>query len=176
MTQKSIRGLMMALGLAAAAACASSPAAAPAAPGAFAAEQPGLQWRRIIQTEQRFSVYISEPAVREGDIVRFRMVYVYQPGAVSLYGREVAWQEYDDVRLDCAAERVVMGNRTRYAVNGEAFGQDADNTSAQIIGHAVFRSQDVHCKAKPWTGMNLVSGGPGWIARARAAILEDSPL
>lgn len=157
------------------AACASAPA--PEAVVTLAGpELPAPNWRRIVQQEQRFSVYVSEPAVREGDTAKFRMVYVYQPEQVYLAGREVAWQEYSTVTLDCAAERVILGRRTRYDPSGAAFGQDEDNTSAQIMGAAVFRAQEVYCRNKPWEGMNVVPGGAGWMERARAAILTDKPF
>ncbi len=165
-------GALMAL----AGACASSPEAPPPAVVAAASDLPATEWRRIIQQEKRFSVYVSDTAVREGDLAHFRLVYVYMPGEIIYEGREVASQEYSHVTLDCAAERVRLGTRTRYAPDGEAFGQDGDQNFAPIMGMAVFRAQEVHCKNTPWAGMNVVPGGADWIARARAAIATSAAL
>ncbi|MFN3313055.1 MAG: hypothetical protein ACK46Q_06285 [Hyphomonas sp.] len=156
--------------------CVSAPEAPPPVVVAATSDLPATEWRRIIQTEKRFSVYISAPAVREGDLAHFRLVYVYMPGEIIHEGREVASQEYAHVTLDCTAERVRLGTRTRYAPDGTAFGQDGDQNYAPIMGMAVFRAQEVHCKDKPWAGMNVIPGGADWIARARAAIATSAAL
>lgn len=163
--------------LAIAAACASAPEAPPPAQlAAPAVELPAPNWRKIIQQEKRFAVYISEPAVREGELAHFRMAYVYMPQEVFLNGREVARQEYSHVTINCAEDKVKMGQRTRYAPDGTAFGQDEDQTFAWIIGGAVVRAKDVYCNNKPWEGMEVVPGGAGWIERERAKIPASEPL
>lgn len=174
------RSMHLLAGLAAAsliAACASAPPPAPAAPAAMAvAELPAPNWRKIIQQDKRFAVYISEPAVREGDLAHFRMAYVYMPGEVFHEGREVAWQEYSYATIDCPGDKVKMGPRTRYAPDGAAFGQDDNQEFAWILGGAVVRSKDVYCNNKPWAGMSVVPGGEGWIERERAKIPASDPF
>ncbi|MFN4024148.1 MAG: hypothetical protein ACK4MQ_04900 [Hyphomonas sp.] len=169
-----LAGLAVAAGLAGCASAPEAPAAAPSA--APAAELPAPEWRKILQQEERFAVYVSQPAVREGDLAHFRMVYVYMPEEVFLEGREVAWQEYSHVTIDCPGDKVRMGPRTRYAPGGAAFGADNNQEFAWIIGGAVVRSKDVYCNNKPWEGMVVVPGGDGWIERERAKIPGSKPL
>lgn len=158
------------------AACASAPEAPVSAPAAAAAELPAPEWRKIIQQDERFAVFISQPAVRDGDLAHFRMVYVYMPGEVFHESREVAWQEYSHATIDCAGDKVKMGPRTRYAPDGAVFGQDDNQEFAWIIGGGVVRSKDVYCNNKPWEGMVVVPGGEGWIERERAKIPGSRPL
>lgn len=174
------RPLKMLAGLALAgfiAACASAPEA-PEAPAAVTAvpDLPAPEWRKIIQQDERFTVFISQPAVREGDLAFFRMVYVYMPDEVSFENRYVAWQEYPYTTLNCARDSVMMGQRTRYDFDGNAFGRDEDKAFYPIIGHAVARSRDVICKNEPWEGMDVVAGGKGWVERERAKIPGSKPL
>lgn len=174
------RPLKMLAGLAVAglvAACASAPEA-PETPVAFSAvpDLPAPEWRKIIQQDERFAVFISQPAVREGDLAYFRMVYVYMPDEVDLDGRYIAWQEYPYATLNCAQDTVKMGQRTRYDFEGNAFGQDEDTAFYPIIGHAVARSRDVICKNEPWEGMDVVAGGKGWVERERAKIPGSKAL
>lgn len=159
------------------AACASAPAP-PEAPAAVSAvpDLPAPEWRKIIQQDERFAVFISQPAVREGDLAFFRMVYVYMPDEVSFENRFVAWQEYPYATLDCARDSVRMGQRTRYDFEGSAFGQDEDTAFYPIIGHAVARSRDVICRNEPWDGMDVVAGGAGWVERERAKIPGSKAL
>lgn len=173
------RPMKMLAGLAAAglmAACASAPPPTAPAPVAAVPDLPAPEWRKIIQQEKRFAVFISEPAVRESGLAHFRMAYVYMPGEVFHEGREVAWQEYSYATINCTEDKVKMGPRTRYAPDGGAFGQDEDQTFAWIIGGAVVRAKDVYCNNKPWEGMEIVPGGDGWIERERAKIPASEPL
>lgn len=178
MTNHQIIGLFA--GLAATcliAACASAPEAPPAVVAAKAVpDLPAPEWRKIIQQDERFAVFISQPALREGDLAFFRMVYVYMPDEVSIENRYVAWQEYPYTTLNCAQDTVMMGQRTRYDFEGNAFGQDEDTAFYPIIGHAVARSRDVICKNEPWEGMDVVAGGEGWVERERANIPGSKAL
>lgn len=173
------RPLKMLAGLAVAglaAACASAPPPPAPAPLAAVPDLPAPEWRKIIQQDERFAVFISQPAVREGDLAFFRMVYVYRPDEVSFEGRYVARQEYPYATLNCARDTVKMGQRSRFDFEGNAFGQDEDTAFYPIIGHAVARSRDVICKNEPWQGMEVVSGGKGWVERERARIPGSKAL
>lgn len=158
------------------AACASAPPPPAPAPLASVPDLPAPEWRKIIQQDERFAVFIAQPAVREGDLAYFRMAYVYRPDEVSFDGRYVAWQEYPYATLNCARDSVKMGQRTRYDFEGNAFGQDEDTGFYPIIGHAVARARDVICKNEPWQGMEVVPGGKGWIERERGRIPGSKAL
>lgn len=152
------------------AACASAPEPPPPATFSAVPDLPAPEWRKLIQQDERFAVYISEPAVRDGNLGYFRMVYVYMPEEVFFQGRNVASQEYPYATINCANSSVMMGQRTRYDFDGNAFGQDEDTVFYPIFGHAVSRAEDVICENAPWERMEVVAGGEGWIERERARI------
>ncbi len=138
---------------------------------------PALQaWRKVNQVDKRFAVFVSEPGVREDTLATFRMRFVYMPGEVKHEGREMAWQEYSAMTVDCAKNTVRVGPRTRYAVDGEAFASDDDQTFGEVLwGTAADDAAKSKCKGVLWVGNVTFPEGPGWMDEARKHIASTTP-
>lgn len=134
-------------------------------------------WRKVTQTDKRFAVFISEPgAPREGDQVTFRMVYVYMPGEVKFEEREVRWQEYHAMTVDCARNEVRTGPRTRYAPDGSVIMSDDDQKFSEILwGLAADDAARAKCRQDYWIGDIVIPNGADWMEAARKHIAETTP-
>lgn len=132
----------------------------------------GLTWREVTQVPGRFAVFVSQPAERgEGGRVTFRMVFVYRPGEVMFDGRDVAWQEYSAMTIDCAARQVRPGPRTRYGADGTGLGADEDMRFADVLaGSSVSLAADRLCGTGQEAAGRILPDGPGWMAEARRGI------
>lgn len=162
-----------ALGLAMAIAC----LAASCATTGPAGDPEARSWRKVTQTAKRFAIFISEPGpARAGDLVTFRMVYVYMPGEVKFEEKEVGWQEYHAMTVNCADNTVRVGPRTRYAPDGAAIASDDDQTFAEIPwGVATDDAARAKCKQDYWIGDITIPNSPGWMDAARKHIAETTP-
>ena len=138
---------------------------------------PSLQaWRKVGQADKRFAVFVSEPGVREDTLATFRMRFVYMPGEVKHEGKEVAWQEYHAMTVDCAKNTVRVGPRTRYAPGGEAIVADDDQTFGEIVwGTSADDAARARCKGDFWVGDVTFPEGPGWMDEARKHIAATTP-
>ena len=138
---------------------------------------PTLQaWRKVNQADKRFAVFISEPGLREGALATFRMRFVYMPGEVKHEGKDVAWQEYHAMTVDCAKNMVRVGQRTRFAPDGATIVSDDDQTFGEIIwGTAADDAARAKCKGDVWVGNVTFPEGPGWMDEARRHIAATTP-
>jgi hypothetical protein len=131
---------------------------------------PTLQaWRKVNQADKRFAVFISEPGVREGALATFRMRFIYMPGEVKHEGKDVAWQEYHAMTVDCAKNTVRVGPRTRYAPDGVTIVSDDDQTFGEIIWGA--REVQGRCLGR----QRHISGRSGLDGRGASAHRRDDP-
>ena len=81
-------------------------------------DRPTKSWRKISQVEQRFAIFLNEPgSPKTGDLVTFRLAYVYIPGEVTYQNKPVAWQEYAAMTVNCASQQLRAGPRTRYSLS-----------------------------------------------------------
>ncbi|MFZ4685903.1 MAG: hypothetical protein ACOYMK_09825 [Hyphomonadaceae bacterium] len=133
-------------------------------------------WRKVGQVEQRFAVFVSEPGVREDTLATFRMRFVYMPGEVKHEGKEVAWQEYHAMTIDCAKNTVRLGSRTRYAPGGAEITTDDDQTFDEILfGTSADDAARAKCKGDFRVGDITFPEGPGWMDEARKHIAATPP-
>lgn len=131
-------------------------------------------WRKVGQVENRFGIFVNEPGpARAGDSVTFRMVFVYAPGAVKFEDKEVGWQEYSAVTVDCTPNRIRLGPRTRHAPDGTVLASDNDQGLAPInYGTAADDAARAKCKGDHWIGDVTFKDGPNWMDYARKHIAE----
>lgn len=149
------------------AACATKPAATPADVGATQA------WRKVSQSEKVYAVYINEPgAKRSGDLVTLRLVYVFMPGEVlNDDQKEVAFQDYHAVTVNCTAGEVRLGRRTGHLKDGGVF-LDETKTEFTAIGPTspIEDAANARCRGVYWVDADRVADGPGWMEEARRHI------
>ncbi len=162
-----------ALGLAMAGACLAAACATTGASG----DPEAKSWRKVTQTANRFAVFINEPGpARDGDLVTFRMVYVYMPGEVKFEEKEVGWQEYHAMTVNCADNTIHTGPRTRYAPDGSVLVSDDNQAFSEILwGVASDDAARAKCKQDYWIGDITIPNGPDWMAAARKHISETTP-
>lgn len=134
-------------------------------------------WRKVTQTAKRFAVFVSEPgsAAEGGNLQTFRMAYVYMPGEVKHEGKDVAWQEYHAMTVNCATNKVRVGPRTRYAPDGTVIAQDDDQKFGDILwGTASDDAARAKCKQDYWIGDITIPNGGDWMDAARKHITETT--
>jgi hypothetical protein len=133
-------------------------------------------WRKVGQVEQRFAVFVSEPGVREDTLATFRMRFLYMPGEVKHEGKEVGWQEYHAMTIDCAKNTVRLGPRTRYAPGGAEITTDDDQTFDEILfGTSADDAARAKCKGDFRAGDITFPEGAGWMDEARRHIAATPP-
>lgn len=154
-------GLLLAAGLALTSACAT-----------FGGGGENQSWRKVNQTANRFAVFVNEPGPpREGDLVTFKLRYVYMPGEVKHEDKEVGWQEYHAMTVDCAKNTVRVGPRTRYASDGSVIVEDDDQTFSEILwGTAADDAAKAKCKNDVWVGDHTFRNDGDWMDAARKHI------
>lgn len=161
------RGAVPALGAALAGLCLSGCATQGAAEGPAG---PTKAWRKIVQVENRFAVFINEPgAARQGDLATFRLAYVYAPGAVRFDDQAVGWQEYAAMTVNCVTREVRPGPRVRYAPDGKVLLSDDDQAFGAInpatVAEAAARAR---CDApSPSPPATRIPDGRKWMDAAR---------
>ena len=170
--------LALAAGVLALGACATS-GGGPGKGGATAS------WRKVTQVEHRFAVFIDEPgAPRQGDLVTFRLAYIYAPGEVFWKanpdeegrGKEVEWQEYTAMTVNCATHEMKPGPRVRYAPGGAVLLSDDSQDFGEIV--AATAAEDaarVWCAAAPAPAADPIRNGPKWLDAARRHLAETPP-
>jgi hypothetical protein len=153
-----------ALGAALLAGCASVPAGSKA------------QWLKLEQVEKRFAIFTNAPVVpAEGGIATFRLVYVYMPETVKFEDKYVGWQEYPAVTVNCEADTVRVGPRTRYAPDGSVMMSDDNQTFVPIMGPSIRKVKALACDGAPLSDAVLIKDGADWIGAAREHIAETDP-
>jgi hypothetical protein len=148
-----------------AAGCASSPSGDPET----------QSWRMVLQQAKRFAVFVNDPgAPKAGDLVTFKLAYVYMPGEVKHEEKEVGWQEYHAVTVNCADNTVKLGPRSRYAPDGSVIVSD-DNQKFEPInwGTALDDAARGKCKNDYWAGNVTFKANGGWMGAARKHIAAN---
>lgn len=141
---------------------------APSAP----ADPQTLSWRKVTQGNDYSAVFVNEPGTpREGRFVTFRLRFVYLPGRMKHDGKDVAWQEYHAMTVDCADNKVRVGPRSRHAPDGAVIAEDDDQTFNDILwGMPADDAARAKCREKFWVGDVSFANTPGWMDEARAHI------
>lgn len=153
------------LGAALLAGCATSPGAAASA-----------QWLKLEQVEKRFAIFTNAPvAPAEGGIATFRLVYVYMPETVKFEEKYVGWQEYPAMTVNCEADTVRVGPRTRYAPDGTAMMSDENYEYQPIMGPSIQKVKAIACDGAPLTDPDLIKDGADWIDAVRKHIAAADP-
>lgn len=126
-------------------------------------------WRKILQVENRFAVFINEPgAPRQGDLVTFRLAYVYAPGEVRYNDQVVDWQEYSAMTLNCATHETKAGPRVRYAPDGKVMLSDDDQEFGPINADtAADAAARVRCTPASEPDAVRIPNGGKWMDAAR---------
>lgn len=134
-------------------------------------------WRKVTQTAKRFAVFVNEPGpARDGDLATFRLAYVYMPGEVKHEDKEVGWQEYHAMTVDCAKNTVRVGPRTRYAPDGSVITSDDSQEFGEILwGTAADDAARAKCKNDVWIGDVTFPNRPNWMDEARKHIAATEP-
>jgi hypothetical protein len=136
-------------------------------------------WRKITQVENRFAVFINEPgAARGGDLVTFRLVYIYAPGEVRFNDQIVGWQEYSAMTINCVTQEVKAGPRVRYAPDGKVMLSDDSQDFGPINADtAAADAARTRCSPDPAPGALRIPDGGKWMdaARKRLAAAPASP-
>lgn len=126
-------------------------------------------WRKITQVENRFAVFINEPgAARQGDLVTFRLTYVYAPGEVRYNDEVVGWQEYTAMQINCSANEMKPGPRIRYAPDGKIMLSD-DNQDFGPINDETAAADAARVRCTPDAAPDAVRipDGLKWMDQAR---------
>jgi hypothetical protein len=145
--------------------CASTPGA-----GASA------QWLKLEQVEKRFAIFTNAPvAPAEGGIATFRLLYVYMPETVKFEEKYVGWQEYPAMTVNCEADTVRVGPRTRYAPDGTAMMSDDNQAFVPIMGPSIQKVKAIACDGAPLAVPVLIKDGASWIDAARKHIAATDP-
>jgi hypothetical protein len=131
-------------------------------------------WRKITQVEQRFAVFINEPgAARQGDLVTFRLVYIYAPGEVRFNNQVVGWQEYSTMTVNCATQEMKAGPRVRYAPDGKVMLSDDDQEFGPINADtAAADAARVRCMPDDAPDAGRISNSGRWMDVARKHLAE----
>lgn len=139
-----------------------------------ASDRTAVAWRKITQVDNRFAVFINEPGTpREGDLVTFRLAYIYAPGEVRFNDKVVGWQEYSAMTVNCATHELRPGPRVRYASDGsvmlsddnQEFGEINPSTSADAAAR-------VRCASETTADAVRIPDSPKWMDAARKHLAE----
>ncbi len=134
------------------------------------------QWLKLEQVERRFAIFTNAPvAAAEGGTATFRLVYVYMPDTVKFEDRPVGWQEYPAMTVNCEADTVRVGPRTRYAPDGTVMMSDDNQEFVPIMGPSIRKVKALACDGAPLTDVVLIRDGAGWIDAARQHIASTDP-
>lgn len=157
-------------------ACGTTGGATGGAAGGSGGEASNPTWRKVTQVEQRTAAYVSQPAMRQGDQVTFKLAFVYAPGQIMWENKPVAWQVYEAVTIDCAKNEVRLGKRTRYDEAGAAMMSDEDPNFASVTYGTIAADASVAvCKNKVWVDDFRAPDRSGWLAQARANLASTTP-
>lgn len=156
----------LSLGALALGACATSPPAAD--PGETQA------WRKVSQSEATYAVYINEPGgAKQGDLVSLRLVYVFMPGEVfNDDEKEVAYQDYHAITINCATNEVRLGKRTGHQKDGKVFLSEDHNDFTEIGETSPIEdAANARCRGVYRVDADRVADGPNWMDEARRHVL-----
>ena len=126
-------------------------------------------WRKITQVENRFAVFINEPGEgRLGDLVTFRLVYIYAPGEVRFNDQVVAWQEYAAMTINCVTQEVRAGPRVRFAPDGKVmFSDDSQDFGPINADTAAADAARARCLPDPAPDAVRIPNSGKWMDAAR---------
>jgi hypothetical protein len=146
-------------------------ARAPAAdPGATQA------WRKVSQSDKVYAVYINEPGgEKSGDLVSLRMVYVFMPGEVfNDNDKEVAFQDYHAITINCATNQVKLGKRTGHQKDGKVFLDEVHADFDDISETSPIEdAANARCRNTYWVENDRVPEGPNWMDEARRHVMAS---
>lgn len=141
-----------------------------------ASNAPAQSWLKLEQVEKRFAIFTNAPVrPAEGGIASFRLVYVYMPETVQHEGKYVGWQEYSAMTVNCEADTVRVGPRTRYAPDGSVMASDDNQEFQPIVGRSIQRVAAIACSGTPLADPVLIRDSRNWIEEARKNIAADDP-
>lgn len=142
--------------------------------GADAVPEQG--WLKLEQVDKRFAIFTNSPAApAEGGMASFRLVYVYMPETVKHEDKYVGWQEYSAMTVNCEADEVRVGPRTRYAPDNTVMMSDDDQKFSPIYGPSIRKAADISCKGAVMPDAVLIKDGADWIEAARNHIAATDP-
>jgi hypothetical protein len=131
-------------------------------------------WRKVSQSEKVYAVYINEPGgAKAGDVVSLRMVYVFMPGEVfNEDEKEVAFQDYHAVSINCATSQVRLGRRTGHQKDGKVF-LDEERKAFEDISETspIEDAANARCRNAYWVDNDRVPDGPNWMDEARRHVM-----
>lgn len=134
------------------------------------------QWKEVTHVEDRFAVYVDHAKPRNGDTVTFRLMYVYSIGQVKWENKDVGWQEYSALTVNCTTRQVKLGPRARYAPDGSVLFSDNEQAWVDINpSTAVDSAANARCDGTYPEEAHTVKDRAGWLDEARKHILEAAP-
>lgn len=136
-----------------------------------------VSWREVTRVENRFAVFINEPGEpKEGDLVTFRLAYVYAPGEVRYEDKVVGWQEYASMTINCMTGQMRPGPRVRYAPDGKVmFSDDVEEFTDIVSATAAEDAALVRCGGSLSAAVFRLPDGPKWMDGARKHLAEPPP-
>jgi len=134
------------------------------------------QWKEVTHVEDRFAVYVDQAQPRNGDTVTFRLMYIYADGKVKWEDKDVGWQEYSAMTVNCTNSQVKLGPRTRHAPDGSLLFSDDEQAWVDINpGTAVDSAASARCEGTYPEEAHTVKDRKGWMEEARKHIVERAP-
>jgi hypothetical protein len=133
-------------------------------------------WKEVTHVEDRFAVYVDQALPRDGDTVTFRLMYIYGDGKVQWEGKDVGWQEYSAMTVNCTNNQVKLGPRARHAPNGDLLFEDNEQSWVDINpGTAVDNAAKARCEGVWPEEANILKDRDGWMTEAREHIAQGPP-
>lgn len=137
---------------------------------------PAAEWKEVTHVEDRFAVYVDQAKPRSGDTVTFRLMYIYGDGKVQWEGKNVGWQEYSAMTVNCTNSQVKLGPRTRHAPDGTVLFSDNEQAWVDINpGTAVENAAKARCEGVWPEEPHIVRDRDGWMTEAREHIAKGPP-
>ncbi len=128
-------------------------------------------WREIDALPQSVVLVDDGPAIREGDIVTYKIAYVWQAGDKD----SRRWQVYEAVQSNCTNNLVRLGRRTRWAEDGSVqYQDDSPDWEGIAVGGIADIATKAKCEGKYPENPLVVRGNQDLVATARAWLLEQA--
>jgi hypothetical protein len=145
-----------------------------AASSAASADPATRSWRKLTQVEDKYATYVNLPGdPKAGAQYTVRLVVLYRPGTAAVGGKEVAYDEYPGLTVDCTMQKARRGVRLRHGADGTVVAKEDDETFRLFDGGS---NEDDVAKARcdnTFTGKAFqVNDGPKWMAAARANMAD----
>lgn len=145
-----------------------------AAASAAAADPATKSWRKLTQVEDKYATYINLPGdPKAGAQYTVRLVVLFRSGAAAAGGKEVAYDEYPALTVDCTMQKAKRGVRLRHAADGSVIVKEDDETFRLFDDGS---NEDDVAKARcsnEFPGKAFqVNDGPKWMVAARANMAD----